>query len=91
MNVDIGKIIKGFFKFIWVLIYSFFKAITVDFYHNFKDKWSGGGSGGYKNVTAPPGEDHSQPVEDYKEIKADDSPSDEGVPLESTNVFDIFK
>ena len=87
MNVDIGKIIKGFFKFIWVLIYSFFKGITVDFYHNFKDKWAGSG-GSYKNVKAPEGVDYSQPEEDYKEIKVDE---DKGLPADTPNVFDLFK
>ena len=86
MNINLGDIIKGFFKFIYVFFYSLFKCITVDFYNNFKTKWSGGG--GYKKVKTPEGVDYSKPEPDYKEISADDN---EGLPPESANVFDIFK
>jgi len=90
MNIDLGNVIKGFFKFIYVFFYSFFKGITVDFYNNFKTKWSGKGKS-YRRVKTPAGVDYSKPEPDYKEISADEPAKDEGLPPESANVFDIFK
>ena len=88
-NSGVIGFIIGFFKFIYILIYSFIKALTVDWYQNFNDKWNAKPKKkGYKKITAPDHIDYSKPKPDYKEVGGESSPADSAGA--AGNVFDIF-
>jgi hypothetical protein len=84
--------VKGFFKFIYVLVFSFFKSITLSWYDNFNDQWNAKPKKkGYKKIKAPDHIDYSKPKPDYMEVGSESKPS---TPTETAgaagNVFDIF-
>jgi len=63
---DAGQIVKNIFRGIYVVVVSFFEAITVSFYKNIKRRWSGADQG-YKQVKVP--KDYQESSEpEYKDL-----------------------
>ncbi len=86
--------VKGFFKFIYILVFSFFKSITYSWYQNFNDQWNAKPKKrGYKKIKAPDHIDYSKPEPDYVEVGSGSS-SKPSSTTESAgaagSVFDIF-
>jgi hypothetical protein len=74
---DLWKIIKGFFKFIFVVVVAFFEAITVSFYKNIK-KWYEKPSDEYRQLKVPSGYHDEKAEPEYKDLSKDGSFSDFG-------------
>tara|TARA_Y100000310_G_scaffold345502_1_gene465712 strand:+ start:13581 stop:13826 length:246 start_codon:yes stop_codon:yes gene_type:complete len=70
--VDAAKIVKNVFKAIWVVIFSFFEAITVSFYKNIKRHWNGPSSK-YREVKIPKDYEDSKLEPEYKELGSNES------------------
>lgn len=62
-----ADIVKNVFKAIWVVLFSFFEAITVSFYKNIKKNWKGPSSK-YREVKVPKDFKDSKMEPDYKEV-----------------------
>ena len=67
---DAVNIVKNIFKAIWVVILSFFEAITVSFYKNIKKHWNGPNSK-YREVKVPQDYKDSKLDPDFKELGTD--------------------
>jgi len=88
-------IVGNILKFIYVFFHSIAKALTVDFYHNFKEKWNSKPKTGtgYKKVNAPDHIDYSKPEPDYREVGFEneyESNKKEPSVSSGASVFDIF-
>ena len=77
---ELFNMIKGFFKFIFVIIAAFFEAITVSFYKNIK-KWYDKPNTNYKHVKVPKDYYDEKAEPEYKDLSKDGSFSDfDGLP-----------
>lgn len=72
---DLWKIIKEFFKFIFVIIVAFLEAITISYYKNIK-KWYDKSGEDYKQLRVPNDYKDEKMEPEYKDLSKDGSFSD---------------
>jgi len=76
-QVTLGGIVKGFFRFIFVVFVAFFESITVSFYHNVKKRYSRPNNE-YKEVKVPKGYVDDKAGPEYPELNGSGGYTDFG-------------